>query len=59
LSSAGDAWSIVKAGLFGRGAADHADSFDRLLVAQAAHEAISLVTPDQTLRAYEGMVMAF
>jgi len=37
----------------------HADPFDRLLVAQAAHEAMSLVTHDSKLGAYGGMVVVF
>jgi len=37
----------------------HADPFDRLLVAQAAQEAMSLLTHDSRLGAYGGMVVVF
>jgi PIN domain nuclease of toxin-antitoxin system len=31
----------------------HADPFDRLLIAQAQHEGLTMVTPDQQIRKYE------
>jgi PIN domain nuclease of toxin-antitoxin system len=35
----------------------HRDPFDRLLVAQAVHEGLTLLTHDQTLAAYGDCVM--
>lgn len=35
----------------------HTDPFDRQLIAQALHEKISIVTPDEKFRRYEGVTV--
>jgi len=35
----------------------HTDPFDRQLIAQALHEKISIVTPDEKFRRYEGITV--
>jgi PIN domain nuclease of toxin-antitoxin system len=44
------------AGMKGLGT-HHADPFDRMLLAQAIHEGLVLVTADRVLGSYDGPVM--